>query len=406
MNDKTSLSIYGGEPVRRNQTPSWPIFEQDEIDSVVACLVSGEVNQWTGVDVDTFESEFGEYLGPNYAIAVSNGTVGLELALEALDTNNTDEVIVPSRTFVATASAVHRVGAKPVVVDIEADSGNIHPEAIQDAITDRTKAIIPVHTLGWPCQMDVITELAEDHGLYIIEDCAQAHGAKFNDQFVGTFGDINCFSFCQDKIMTTGGEGGMVVTDDEELWRKAWELKDHGKNYDKATGESSGPGLEFVHDSFGTNWRLSGPQAAIGRKQLEKLDDWLEIRARNAHILIDAFEDIPGISIPVPDDHIDHAWYKVQAQLDLDQLSEDWSRDLILEAIQAEGVPCYEGLCSEIYREKAFERHGLGPDTRLPNAKVFGERSLMFLVHPTLSAADMRDVAAATNKVLEVATSE
>lgn len=401
-----TLAIEGGTPVRETETSSWPQFQEDEIQAVTDVLQSGEVNQWTGESVQQFEKAFSKYVGTEYAVAVSNGTVALELALRALGISEGDEVIVPSRTFIGTASAVDLAGATPVVADIEVHGGNLTADTITEQITERTAAIVPVHTLGWPCEMDAIINLAYEHDLYIVEDCAQAHGATYKGEIVGSIGDVGCFSFCQDKILTTGGEGGMVLTDDEEVWRRAWEYKDHGKNYEAIFEEESTRGFDFVHDRIGTNWRMTSMQAAIGRTQLDKLPDWLSLRKRNANFLLDALREIPGIRAETPTEHIDHAWYKFQAHIEPERLANGWDRDRVVAAISAEGVPCFEGLCSEIYLEEALIRNGHVPSERFPNAKSFGETSIMFLVHPTLTISEMGDVAVAVRKVINSAHGE
>jgi len=397
------LAINGGTPHRVKPFPPWPVFAQDEIDAAVMVLSSGKVNYWTGNECKIFEDEFASYFGRRYAVALANGTLALELALHALQIGPGDEVIVPSRTFIATASCVVLSGAKPVVVDIDPVSGNLTAETVAAAINEKTKAIIPVHMAGWPCDMDPLLALAERRGLHIIEDCAQSHGATYKGQLVGTFGICAAFSFCQDKIMTTGGEGGMLLTDDEEIWRRAWEYKDHGKSWDAVHRRTHPSGFRWLHESFGTNWRMTEMQAAIGRRQLKKLPEWLERRSTNAHYLIEKLASVPGLSVPKPRPDMGHAWYKLYALLQLDCLKAGWTQPKIIEAINAEGVPCMAGSCSEIYREKAFQSAAIAPEEALPLAQSMGQRTLMFMVHPTLGEQEMIDIAQAVSKVMSVA---
>ncbi|NVO00997.1 MAG: DegT/DnrJ/EryC1/StrS aminotransferase family protein [Geobacteraceae bacterium] len=397
------LAINGDKPVRTIPFSPWPHFPQDEIAAATACLVSGKVNYWTGTEGREFEKEFAAYTGCRHAIALANGTVALELALYALGIGHGDEVITTCRTFIASASCIVMRGATPIIADVDPVSQNITAETIRPLITPRTKAIICVHLAGWPCDMDPIMDLAREHGLKVIEDCAQCHGATYKGRPVGSLGDVAAFSFCQDKIMTTGGEGGMLTTNDENLWRKAWEFKDHGKCYDAVYNRQHQPGFRWLHESFGTNMRLTEMQSAIGRVQLAKLPQWTRIRQRHAAILTKWFSKIPALRLTVPPPEIGHAYYKYYVFIRPELLSEGWSRDRLMEAITAEGIPCFSGSCSEIYREKAFTDAGFGPAERLPVAKELGETSLMFLVHPTLCEQDMRDTVEAVKKVFMAA---
>jgi dTDP-4-amino-4,6-dideoxygalactose transaminase len=382
----------------------WPHFESDEIEAVSEVMRSGKVNYWTGTEGREFEKEYAAALGVKYAIALHNGTQALELALYALGVGEGDEVITTPRTFIASASAAVMRGALPVMAEIDRDSGNITAETIRAAITPRSRAIIAVHLAGWPCEMDEIMALAREHHLYVIEDCAQAHGAMYKGQPVGSIGDIGCFSFCQDKIMTTGGEGGLLVTNDEAVWKKAWAFKDHGKSYDAVYHRDHAPGFRWLHESFGTNWRMLEVQAAIGRLQLRKLPEWTRRRLENAAVFQERFAKLEALRVPEIPAYSVHAEYKFYTYVKPDRLREGWSRDRIMNEITSRGVPCFSGSCSEIYLEQAFVQAGLGPKERLPVARELGETSLMFLVHPTLTIADMQAVADVVDDVIRSAT--
>lgn len=398
----TQMASDGARPVRGQPFAPWPHFTRDEIKAVTGVLESGRVNYWTGEHGRLFEKEYAESVGTKYAIAVANGSVGLELALYAIGIGPGDEVIVTPRSFVASASCVVMRGAIPVFADVDADSQNLSAEAVAQVLSQRTKAIIVVHLAGWACDMDSISALARDHGLKVIEDCAQAHGATYKGRSVGALGTISAFSFCQDKILTTGGEGGLVCTNDEELWNRAWSFKDHGKSHDAVHRRTHPPGFRFLHESFGTNWRLTEMQSALGRVLLRKLPGRVRRRRENAAILTSEFLKHSALRVTTPPKEIGHAYYKYYVFVRPENLKGDWNRDRIMEAINAEGIPCFAGY-REMYLEKAFPAKWK-PVQPLPVAKRLGETGLMFLVHSTLSDGDMYDTCRAVKKVMEEAT--
>ena len=379
----------------------WPSFSEEEAEAVKQVLLSNKVNYWTGQECRKFEKEFAAFSGCSHAIALANGTLALELALYALDIGSGDEVITTSRTFVASASAIVARGAMPVIADVDVDSQNMTVKTIRSLITPRTRAIVAVHLAGWPCDMDPIMELAKEHGLKVIEDCAQAHGAKYKGQPVGSFGDAAAWSFCQDKIMSTGGEGGMMTTNDPAVWEKAWAYKDHGKSFDAVYNREHPPGFRWLHESFGTNWRMMEMQAVIGRIQLRLMPDWHAARKWNAKNIWEIAQNLNGLRIPEIPTDIDHACYKCYVFVEPEKLSKGWNRDRIMQEIGNRGVPCFSGSCSEIYLEKAFD--GIRPDIRLPVAKELGETSLMFLVHPTLTKAEIEKTCAVLDEVMKSA---
>ena len=397
------LAINGGLPIRKETFPPWPFFDSDEIAAVSAVLQSGNVNYWTGQEGQKFEEEYAAFVGAKYAVALMNGSVALEAALVALGMAPGDEVVVTRRTFIASASCVIMRGGRPVMADVDPVSQNITAETIAAALSPRSKGVIVVHLAGWPCDMDPIMNLAREKGLWVVEDCAQANGATYKGHQVGSMGDVAAFSFCQDKIITTGGEGGMVTTNRHDLWDKIWSYKDHGKSFDAVYHRQHPPGFRWLHESFGTNWRMTEMQAAIGRVQLRKLPQWLTLRRRNATVLTDGFSRIPGLRLTIPPQEIEHAYYKYYVFVEPKALKFDWSRDRIMTELIAEGIPCGSGSCSEIYLEKAFDQGALRPKERLPVAKLLGETSLMFLVHPTLTDSDMVDTCKALEKVMVMA---
>lgn len=378
----------------------WPSFTQEEADAVSQVLLSNKVNYWTGQECREFEKEFAQFAGTQYAVALANGTVALDVALKALGIAAGDDVIVTSRTFLASASSIVTAGANPIFADVELDSQNISRRTIEAVITPDTKAIICVHLAGWMCDMDPIMQLARDKDLYVIEDCAQAHGAMYKGKSAGSVGHIAAWSFCQDKIMSTGGEGGMVTTNDETLWKKMWSYKDHGKNFDSIYNKQHPPGFRWLHDSFGTNWRMMEMQAVIGRIQLKKMPEWTAKRLANMEKIYAAFADSPYFSVHRPSDDYVHAAYKCYVQVNIDALPEGWSRDRIMQEISAQNVPCFSGSCSEVYLEHAFDDTPWRPAQRLKNAQQLGETSLMFLVHPTLRDESINKTVTAIQQVI------
>jgi len=385
----------------------WPSFTEEESQVVSQVLLSNKVNYWTGTECREFEKEFAAFSDAQYAIAVSNGTTALDLAFIALGVGEGDEVIVTSRTFLASVSSIINARATPVFADVSLDSQNITAESISNVLTDKTKAIVCVHLAGWPCHMDPIMELADKYNLFVIEDCAQAHGAKYKGRSVGSIGHVGAWSFCQDKIMTTGGEGGMVTTNDRELWSRMWSYKDHGKSWEAVYEREHPPGFRWLHDSFGTNWRMTEMQAAIGRIQLKRMNDWSSKRLTNANAIWNAAKKLKGLS--VPDLSCDgcqnecdqttgctHAAYKCYVFVE----GAEHDRDAIMASINEQGIPCFSGSCSEVYLEKAFDNTSFRPKERLPNAKLLGETSLMFLCHPTLTEDEIQKTCDVINSVI------
>lgn len=383
---------------------SWPAFTEDEAQAVAAVIRSNKVNYWTGDTGRQFEREFAQWAGSAYAIALANGTLALDLALKALGIGPGDEVIVTPRTFIASVSSVINAGATPVFADVDGDSGNITAGTIATRLTDHTRGIVPVHLAGWPCDMDAIMALAQQHGLAVIEDCAQAHGAMVRGRSVGSIGHVGAWSFCQDKIMTTGGEGGMVTTQDPALWSAMWSFKDHGKSWEAIYEREHAPGFRWVHESIGTNWRMLEVQAAIGRIQLRRMSEWTARRTAIAGQLAAALAPFASaVRIPLPAPELRHAYYRLYAYVRPQGLRDEWSRDRLVAALSERGVQVLHGTCPEVYLEKAFDGTGYRPAKRLPVAREMGETSLMFLTHPTMTDAELDAAAGAIGEVLSAA---
>jgi dTDP-4-amino-4,6-dideoxygalactose transaminase len=400
----TNEAVLRTLPAGVAENGQWPWFDAEQLEAADRVLRSGRVNYWTGGEGKAFEAEFAAYCGVPFGIALANGTVALDLALKVAGIGPGDEVIVTPRTYVASAGCVAMAGARPVFVDIDGRTQNMDPAAVRDAVTPRTRALIAVHLAGWPCDMAALGAIAQEHGLLVIEDCAQAHGATIAGRRVGSFGDLAAFSFCQDKIMTTAGEGGLLATRNAAFFEGAWSLKDHGKNRAKALEPADGRGFRWLHDRLGSNGRMTELQAAIGRIQLRRLEDWLAIRRRNAAVLDRAFEGLPALAVHRPGTDVGHAYYKYYAFVRPERLKAGWNRDRIVDAVNTAGATCRTGSCSEVYLEKAFDGSGARPAGRLPVARRLGETSLMFEVHPTLGAERMRQVAEIAGAVIAGAT--
>lgn len=382
----------------------WPSFTEEEANAARDVILSNKVNYWTGQEARSFEKEFAAWSGTEYAVALANGTVALDLALKALGIGAGDEVIVTSRTFLASVSSIVNAGAVPVFADVDLDSQNFTAETIKPVLTPRTKALICVHLAGWPCDMDPIMAMANEHGLKVIEDCAQAHGAYYKGRPVGSIGHVGAWSFCQDKIMTTGGEGGMVTTNDRQLWADMWAYKDHGKSWEAVYEREHAPGFRWLHESFGTNWRMLEVQAVIGRIQLRRMQDWHRARLDNAQSIWTAARQLPALRVPALPDNDVHAAYKCYVFVRPQCLKPDWSRDRILNEIIARGVPAFSGSCSEVYLEKAFDNTDWRPAQRLVNARELGETSMMFMVHPTLTDQEIALTCKVISEVVQQAS--
>ena len=382
----------------------WPSFTEEEANAARDVILSNKVNYWTGQETRSFEKEFAAWSGTEYAVALANGTVALDLALKALGIGAGDEVIVTSRTFLASVSSIVNAGAVPVFADVDLDSQNFTAETIKPVLTPRTKALICVHLAGWPCDMDPIMAMANEHGLKVIEDCAQAHGAYYKGRPVGSIGHVGAWSFCQDKIMTTGGEGGMVTTNDRQLWADMWAYKDHGKSWEAVYEREHAPGFRWLHESFGTNWRMLEVQAVIGRIQLSRMQDWHRARLDNAQSIWTAARQLPALRVPALPDNDVHAAYKCYVFVRPQCLKPDWSRDRILNEIIARGVPAFSGSCSEVYLEKAFDNTDWRPAQRLVNARELGETSMMFMVHPTLTDQEIALTCKVISEVVQQAS--
>jgi dTDP-4-amino-4,6-dideoxygalactose transaminase len=381
----------------------WPSYSVEEIDAVSRVLQSGRVNYWTGDVTRQFERAFAEWAGTSHAVALSNGTLALDVALKALGVGPGDEVIVTPRTFIASVSTVVNAGAVPVFADVDEHSQGLSAATILPKLTERTKAVICVHLGGTPCDMDPIMALASERGFFVVEDCAQAHGSMYHGRSVGSVGHIGAWSFCQDKIMTTGGEGGMVTTNDSGLWRTMWSFKDHGKDWDAVYTRQHPPGFRWLHESFGTNWRMLEMQAAIGLVQLERLAGWVERRRDNSQRIGEALKRHHAIRVEPELPETRDAHYRQYGFVDPGLLTPGWTRDRIIAEINALGIPCFQGSCSEVYLEKAFDGTDWRPPQRLPVARRLGETSLCFLVHPTLSEDDVNRTCQAIDTVLSQA---
>lgn len=379
----------------------WPQYEADEIEAAARVLRSGRVNALVhGEESRAFEAEFAAFCGAPFAIALANGTVALELALRALGIGAGDEVIVPARSFFATAASVVAVGATPVFADIDRVSQTIDPGSVDALAGDRTRAVIAVHLAGWPCAMAALQEVCDRRGLMLVEDCAQAHGAEIDGRRVGSFGQAAAFSFCTDKIMSTAGEGGMLLVQDRAVWARAWSYKDHGKNPGKLANPVPGAGFRYLHDMFGSNFRMTEMQAAIGRVQLSKLPDWLARRRANAAALTAELADLPVARLPEPPPGIAHAFYKYGLQIEPTRLKAGCEPSDLLAWLNDAGIAAGSGSCPDMSREAAFRHAPPRRDGTLAAAREVGRRSIIVPVDHSFDVEDMRRIGARMRDIL------
>jgi len=418
------LAIEGGPKTAPEKFPPWPWYTEEIVQAAVEPLCSGKINYWTGPLGMQFEEAFAQWEGRKDGVSTNSGTSALHVALAGLGIGPGDEVIVPSYTFIATSFAVCQSLAVPVFADTIPNGHTISPESIQEKISERTKAIIPVHLYGCICEMDAIMEIAEEHNLYVIEDAAQAHGGVYKGKKAGAIGDAGCFSFCQSKHFSTGGEGGIVVTDNEEwLWRMR-AFRDHGYDVKKRMGLLElEQALPYVHNSVGFNYRMTEMQSAIGLKELERIDTWnLPRRRRNAAILDKELEGIEQIAaLPPNSEEVQNAYWLYPIVLHIEQL--DCNINQFTEALRAEGIPAGSVQWPQGYKEKAYTDHnGFGakkypfesPDTRmaavdynnvyLPNAADMETRCFWVALHPTYEPKHMKLIAAGIKKVIAAYT--
>lgn len=383
----------------------WPSFTEEEVEAVSSVMRSGRVNYWTGELCRRFEERFAQWCGTSHAVALANGTLALDVALKALGIGPGDDVVVSPRTFIASASSAVTAGARPVFADVDRNTQNITAETISAVLTPKTRAVIVVHLAGMPCDMDPIMALAEKHGFKVIEDCAQAHGAVYKGKSVGSLGHVGAWSFCQDKIMTTGGEGGMVTTNDPALWHAMWSFKDHGKSWEGVYERAHPPGPRLVHDTIGTNWRMLEMQAAIGLLQLDHMQKWTERRTYIARSLAEVCARHALLRVPQVPDACIHAYYRFYGFVQPQYLADGWTRDRLIQEINAQGVPCMHGSASEVYLERAFDGLDCRPAARLPVARELGETSVAFLTHPTITDAQIEKACDVLDRTLHLASS-
>ncbi len=363
---------------------SWPNFSPKELNAVSSVLKSRKVNYLSGVYGKLFEKNFSIYHKLNYCLAVSNGSIAIELVLKSLSLKPKDEVIVTSKSFIASASSVVLTGSKPIFCDVNIDSQNIDINKILKVYSNKTKAIICVHLGGWPCEMDSIVKFCKEKKLFLIEDCSQAHGAQYKGKYVGSFGDYAAWSFCNDKIISTGGEGGMISTKNKKNYLKLWSLKDHGKNFYKIKNNNNFS-FKYIHDSFGSNNRLTEMQSVLGIIQLDLLKQRLKIRNRNATLYRKKLSVIKSLIIPQHPKYMYNAYYRLYLRLNFSKIKKNWNKNKILSNLNKLGFKCSEGACSEIYREKAFLKNNLNPPKKLNNAKELSKSSFCVLVDHTIS---------------------
>lgn len=354
----------------------WPSYTKQEIKKVTEVIKSGKVNYWTGNEVKSFEKEFSNFIGNKYSIAVCNATLALEASLLALNIGKGDEVITTPRSYNASASCILRVGAKPVFADIDIETQNISARDIKKKISNKTKAIICVHLGGTPCDILEIKKSIKKKGIKLIEDCSQAHGAKYENKYVGSFSDIAVWSFCNDKIISTIGEGGMISTNNKKLFYKLWSLKEIGKDFKKSNTKFL-PKFKWTHDHIGANLRMTEVQAAVGRIQLKNLNHMVNTRRKLAKIIIDFLEKNKLFFTFKLNKKYFSSFYRLYFFLDKKKLSKKLNREKIIKSLRKDGNDVSVGSCPEIYLEKSFSKI-LKKKIISPNAQYLSKISLAY----------------------------
>ncbi|MGC9153874.1 MAG: DegT/DnrJ/EryC1/StrS family aminotransferase [Vulcanisaeta sp.] len=396
-------AIEGGKPIRTSPLRYRPWLSDEDINLVVDVLRSGQLSAIGGKWNTLLEQELAKYLGAKHVITVSNGTTALHVALKALGIGPGDEVITTPFTFAASATTILHSNAIPVFADIDRETLNISPSSIEDVITDRTKAIIVVHLAGYPAEMDEIMKIAQERGLYVIEDTAQALGAIYRGKMAGSIGHVGTFSFYPTKTITTG-EGGAVATNDDNVARMARLLRSHGE-----TGK-------YYYEILGYNYRMTEFQAALGYSQLRRIEEIIKRKESFAKVLMEELQDIEGdlLQFPRPKPYIRHAWHLFQLLLNLERIRV--SRDKVVEALRAEGIEAATiAYPIPLHKEPIITNmagHGRGcPWTcpyygkkiiykPLPNAEWAAERVVSILIGPLYTTEDAVDTARAIKRVL------
>ena len=370
------------------------MYSSKQLSKVVSVLKRNKTNYWTGSECKKFEKEFSDFHNINYSIAVSNGSVALEIALKSLNLKNNDSVIVSPRSFIISASCTLNLGLNPIFADID-QNGNLDIDSIKKVYNSSVKAIILVHLNGLPCDMDPIMNFVKKQNIILIEDCSQAHGAIYKNKMIGSFGNISTWSFCQDKIISTGGEGGMISTNSKNLYLKMWSLKDHGKNFNKVFKKKYKQGFKWLHDDLGSNYRMTEIQAAIGREQLKSLKKQIKKRNFIANLYLNSLKDYyrkfnliiePNFkckTCPIKNkkkmcNQCKHSFYRLNFFLNINKIK----RDQLICQLNNQKINCGVGSCPEIYREKVFKKYNHAPKNRLQNAKFLGEKSITFPINP------------------------
>ncbi|MBP8132428.1 MAG: DegT/DnrJ/EryC1/StrS family aminotransferase [Candidatus Hydrogenedentes bacterium] len=418
---KNKLAIHGGAKAVDEPLPAWPCLDEKAIRAVRSVLRSGKVNYWTGPKGMEFEKRFAEWQGSKFAISTTNGTSALHTALAGLGIGPGDEVIVPSYTFIASSFSILQAGAIPRFADVNRDDHCLSVESAAKLINERTKAIMPVHLYGNVADMDPILALAKQHNLYVVEDNAEAFGGEYKGRKTGAIGDAGACSFCQNKTFTTGGEGGMVTTDNEEVAWRCRSFRDHGYNVrDRLRLLEMEQKLSYIHDMLGWNYRMTEMQSAIGLTELDRMDSWnMPRRRRNAQILLDALRDVPQVlHLPIDTPERRNGWYVFPITLDIDNMS--CNMEQFLQALGAEGAPCWKVFWPQCHTERAFrEHHGFGnskfpfrsseytrPDSAdysnvdVPNAVWHQTHTFITFIFPTYKKSHIRGIAKGIRKVI------
>lgn len=384
---------------KKKNYEKWPSYSLKEANDVKQAIIKSNLNYWTGKETLKFEKKFSNFFGLKYALAISNASTGLDIAIKALNIQKNDEVIVSPKSYYSSVSCIIKNKAKPIFIDVNLNSHCFDENKIEEKITNKTKLILCVHLGGFPCNMKKIKKIAKKYNLFILEDCSQAHGAMIGNKFVGTFGDISVWSFCNDKIISTG-EGGVISSNKKKLFKKIWSLKENGRDYDAVYSKKHKFGYKWIHNHLGYNYRMTEMQAILGLNQLNKLNKNISIRNYFYQQIIKNYENFEAVKFQKIPKSYTNSFYRLYAIVNLNFIKSEWDRDRLIKYLNKIGIDCNVGSCSELYKEKGIKKY-FKNNHILPNAEILSKNSIAFNIHHKCSEKYIEFVWKSLNKTIK-----